>query len=178
MHQRKLIRDAVTSILIAAATAAGSKVYPTRVLPFVLPELPVISVYTLDESVDPDSANTAPRELTRTLSVVIEAMSAPGPDIDDTMDALALEIETAMHADPYLGDVCVDSLLASTEIESIEEGDREVGWMALTYSVTYRTEAPDAPTNLDDFNTAYATHNLGNDVHTDEDAEDSITVQV
>lgn len=176
MHPRKLIRDSVVSIL-SGATVAGTKVYPTRVLPFRLPELPVISVYTVDEVVDAESADTFPRELTRKISLVIEAMSAPGPNVDDTMDALALEIETAMHADSYLGETCEDSILESTDIESLELGDREVGWIALSYSVTYCANAPDFAVPTNDLNTVYATHNLGNAVHPDEDAEDSITVQ-
>ncbi len=176
MHQRQVIRDAVATAL-TGATAAGDSVFPSRVLPYVLPDLPVLSVYTPRDNVDQESATTAPRELTRELTIIVEAMSSPGPSVDDTLDDLAAEIEAAMHADPYFGDVCADSILTTTEIELIEDGEKSLGWMALTYSVTYQTQAPEAPTDLDDFEEAYATHNVGNGVDDDQAAKDSITVR-
>lgn len=179
MHQRQAIRAAVVAALLNV-TAAGTRVYPTRAIPYQASQtLPVISVYTLDEDVDSDSRSTAPRELTRNVSLTIEAWVSPGDNADNAIDALALQIETAMHADPYFGGAAADSLLTSTVTEVLEESDRQLGWLALTYEVTYRTDAPEAMAggDMDDFNTAHAVHNLGNDVHEDDQAEDEITVQ-
>lgn len=173
-HQRKTIRYAITSALMGE-TAAGARVYPTRVLPYQIRLLPVIAVYVLDE--DSDAQSTAPRELFRSLKVRIECLVAPGPNVDDSIDDLAEEVEAAMNADQYFGGACVDSELKSTAIESIEDGDREIGFVALDYLVTYRTDAYCEPVGPDDFNEANATYNLNSATHVDERAEDQIIVQ-
>lgn len=175
-HQRQVIRTAIRDLL-DGATAAGARVYATRMIPLRRAELPSICVYTLEESVTADSLNTAPRELTRELPVVIECRVAPGANVDDAMDAIALEVETAMHADPYLGGACGESILDSTIMEVAVEGDRETGFVALTYQVTYRTFAPEEPDGLDDFNTVGATQNLGGDQAAEDDTHDVFTVQ-
>jgi hypothetical protein len=175
-HQRQVIREAVRTALLGA-TAAGSRVYETRVVPNRLTELPALAVYTLQDTVDQEESNTSPRELRRELDLVIEGWVAAGTNADDAMDALALEVETAMHADPYLGGAVADSMLDSTSLEVLDEGDRFTGWFVMTYSVTYFTLAPEAPAALDDFERAGVTHDLGGDVHEDDQAEDLFTVQ-
>jgi hypothetical protein len=175
-HQRQVIRHAIRDLL-DGVTTAGTRVYATRVTPFRRNELPVISVYTLEESVTSESVNTFPRELTRELPVIIEGWVAPGDNPDDSMDALALEIETAMHADPYLDGEVAESILDSTAMEVLQKGDRLTGIVALTYQITYHTFAPVAPTDIDDFETVGATYNLGNEVHEDDDAHDVFDVE-
>lgn len=160
-HQRKEIRLAVQAALVAADTAAETRVYASRMIPFRRIDLPAIAVYTLEESsVDNDSA---PRELTRTLQLVIEAaVRATGTQIDDELDDLAEEIERAMHADETFGGKCGDSVLASTEMDLAEDGDRMIGILKLTYATTYYTYAPeDADVTLDDLETVETTYDLG-----------------
>lgn len=172
MHQRKVIRHAIRDALLGQ-TAAGLRVKATRVLSLRRSELPAIAVYTPEEAVDSDSVATAPRELTRQMPVVIEGwVSVAGEDADDAMDDLAEQIEAAMHADPYFGETVADSILDDTIMEVVQEGDRLMGFVALTYAVSYRTEAPEAPVGLDDFRTVHATHDVGG-----EPAEDQFTVQ-
>jgi hypothetical protein len=176
LHPRARIRHAVRDLL-DGATAAGGRVHATRVVPYRRADLPAISVYTLEESADPDSRLTAPRKLTRDVSLVIEGWVAPGDNVDDAMDALALEIERAMHADPYLGDSAADSLLDSTSLEALEQGDRLMGLVLMTYQVTYRTYAPEAPEDLDDFITVASANTLGGTVDESAAAQDVFTVQ-
>lgn len=166
-HQREVIRKKIRDLIVAGATVAGSRVYPSRVLPLRGIELPAIAVYTLDETVSGDSLATAPRELTRDLSVVIEAWVKAGAvtdpkveQVDDRMDELAEQIETIMHADPYLGGEAGESILTGTETEIVEEGDRTLGLLLLSYRVTYRTLAPIAPVLADDFNTIGTEYNV------------------
>jgi hypothetical protein len=175
-NERKAIRHAVRDLL-DGTTDAEDRVYASRILPLKKHTLPVITVYTLDETVDADSVNTAPRELTRNLSLVIEAWVSPGEDPDDRMDDFAQQIEDVMHADPYLGGAVGESVLESTETELLIEGDREMGLVILTYAITYRTLAPAAPEDLDDFERARVVHNLANAVHEDDRAVDEFEVQ-
>lgn len=160
-HPRQLVREAVVARLLNA-TAAGTRVTSTRVEPHKRNALPAISVYTLREPVRPESDTTAPRELTRDVKVEIAGWVSHSEalPVDVAMDDLALEIETAMDVDRYLGGAAGDSVLEDTEMQVIEDqgADPLIGIVTLTYSVTYRT----SPTTLtlDDFLRAKATHQL------------------
>ncbi len=103
VHQRTVIRHAVVALLLGQ-TAAATRVYAARQLPVRKGELPAVMVFTNRDPVDPDSADTAPRELRRRLELVIDALVAgvDGAALEDALDAIALQIETAMAADPYL----------------------------------------------------------------------------
>lgn len=174
-HPRQQIREAVKALLLNQ-TAAGSRVSETRVISYRKSELPAVSIYIPVESVEPDeSRNTAPRELTRTAQLVIEGVVQQTANVDDALDALALEIETAMHADETFGGKADDSILESTEATLTEDGDRLVGVVRLVYSVEYRTFAPEAVT-LDDFNRADIRYDKGGAVHVDNEANDKVEV--
>lgn len=172
MHPRKVIRSAVHAILLNA-TAAGTRVYKSRKVPHRKAELPVINIYTLEENIEEDSISMAPRELERNISLVLEGwVAVPDDAPDDAMDDLAEEIETAMHADFYLGDTVSDSILQSTVLDIFPDGDRLMGMVALVYSVTKRSIVPTPPDNLDDFERAGVTHNASGAI-----AEDLVTVE-
>jgi len=180
-HQRQLIRQAVKDLLVVANTAAGANVTTTRVLPYRQGELPAISVYTLGETVELEEDNAVnPRELKRLLELEIAGWVVPTAIIsaDDAMDDLAYEIETAMHADPFFGGLVGDSVLESTEMAIKGEGDTLMGIVTLTYAVTYRTMAPEAPTALVDFLRTKATHDLVGGVSDTVPAVDEFTVQI
>lgn len=181
LHQCKVIRDTVVALLVGK-TAAESRVVASRKNAYKKNELPAISVYTLEETVDRESRNTAPRELTRDLKVEIAGWVFHAPDgslVDDAMDALKLEIETVMYADPFLGGAAGDSLLEGTVWGLRNEGDVPMGLVVLTYSVTYRTLAPEAPDidSLDDFITADTLYQPPGVPADGEVAHDTILVQ-
>lgn len=160
-HQRELIRHAVVTLLTGANTAAGSRVVGTRVEPHQQRLLPAISVYTLSESVDQDSALRSPIELTRELKLEITAWVAHADafPVDDAMDDLAEQIEAAMASDYYIAGTVADQILESTEMQVVEDDGRSdplVGIVTLTYAITYRTVPADMGVGLDDFLTVNA----------------------
>lgn len=160
VHQRRAIRDAVVAALATADTAAETRVFPTRMVPWQRIGLPAIAVYTTSET--SDDQQSAPRELKRTLQLRVDAVLEQSDDVDDAIDALALEIERAMHADPSFGDKCSDSTLVSTEIEIGEAGNRPVGALGLVYRATYYTDAPAAAdVTLDDLSTVDVKTSIG-----------------
>ena len=163
-HPRQQIREAVVAAL-TGATAAGSRVYPTRWIANRRSEMPVISVSITDEPVD-DNGDSAPREYFRRPSILVEAFvgEVAGTDVDDTVDDLATEIETAMDVDRFFGGVLSDSRLETTTINVDTEGDRLTGRLAITYAGLYFTY-PDAAqsASLDEFETVQAEHDLGAD---------------
>jgi hypothetical protein len=177
LHPRQVVIDAVIARL-TGATVAGSRVEDTRVELYAPGELPAISVYALREPVRPDSAGMAPRELTRDVKVEIVGQVAhtAALPVGKAMNAIALEIETAMDTDQYLGGAAGDSILEDTEMEVRDEGDPLVGVVALTYSVTYRT-SPAAPGDLDDLLRVGATYELVGGVADTVPASDLVTVQ-
>jgi hypothetical protein len=152
-HQRQIIREAVQAALIGH-TDAGTRVSETRMEPLKVSELPAVSVYSENEVVSPDSKNTAPRELARDLDLAVVGWVRATADVDDALDALALQIERVMHADSTFGGVASDSLLSSTETGIKVDGDRPMGAVKMVYTVRYYTYAPEAAdTVLDDLKT-------------------------
>lgn len=159
-HPRQLARDAVVALL-TNATAAGARVSSTRVEPYRDNELPAISVYTLHEIIRDGADTASPRELTRDVKLEIAGWVRRRADypVDVAMDDLALQIETAMDTDRYLGGAAGESVLEGTEMDPDPQGgDPLVAVITLTYSVTYRTSPSDSA--LDDFLRAKATHQL------------------
>lgn len=175
LHHRTIVRRAVRDLL-KGKTSAGQKVDTTRIDTWRDNELPAISVYTTVEDVDDASTETAPRELKRQVDVEIVGAVGASDRMDDAMDALALEIETVMHADPFLGDVASDSILTGTEANVHNEGKRLIGLVVLTYQVTYRTIAPE-PQELDDFVTADTRTRVDGVTDPNQDAHDIVVVQ-
>lgn len=179
-HPRKLVRDAVTALL-TNATAAATRVFPTRIDPIRNSKLPAIAVYTPSEEIVPEKSDTAPRELHRIVKLEIVGFveHTSAVPADDAMDAIAEQIEAAMDANRYLGGAAGDSVLESTLMQIREEDGRSdplVGMVTLTYAVEYRTQPIVGA--LDDFLTGTAEHRIvGALVGDTVPADDEFTVQ-
>lgn len=171
-HPRKLIRQAVVAQLLAASTSASVRVYATRMIPHQRTALPAVAVYTPDESVDPNAPNTSPRELERVVQLVVEGCVSGDAAVDDVLDDFAEELEAAVDVDRTFGGTANDCTGPSTRTELVVDGDRTVGLVELTYSVTYHTFAPLTVPTPDAFLEANIHHNLGGAVHPDNQAED------
>lgn len=172
-HQRQNIRKAIIAQLVAANTAAGAKVFATKRTPWRKGDLPGISVYTLREPVDPESARTAPRELERNLQVKIEGALQLAEGIDDALDALADQIERAVDRDETFGGTASDAVLTDTVLVIDPEAEQPVGSVVLTYTVTYYTRPSDAldPATVADLKTVDVKTRLGG---TADPAEDKL----
>lgn len=136
-HPRQEIREAVVARLLDA-TRAQSRVYPTREVPWRRTELPAIAVYALSEGAD---SSRIPGDYVRTVAVAILACVSVSDKVDDELDAIALEIETAIATDTTFGGKAVDAYLTETVIEVTEEQGRPLGAVRLTYDVRYQTSA-------------------------------------
>ena len=173
-HLRQAIRAAVVAALVGQ-TPAGARVIGTRFVPWRPVELPGIGVYTLRERVEEDSRQTAPRELERRLELAIEACVKADEEIDDNLDALALSIERVLHADPTLGGLVSDLVLAQTEVDVLEGADQPIGVIRLVYEVWYFTGAPEAAdVALDDLKTVDVHHDLSAGQELDDQAHDVV----
>ncbi len=185
LHERAQLRAAAILQLIGAegslpsityATAAGARVTSSRRAPNDTDELPCISVYTDSEQIDPASQNTNPRELKRRPVLAIEAwVKVPaGGDVDAALDAIALEIETAMDGDDTLDDTASESILESTETGVKLDGARPMGCIRLEYATVYRTDLRIAEPE-DDFDEAATDYSLnGEQPDEDDQAHDLV----
>lgn len=177
-HERKLLRDAVAAQLVAAATSAGSRVELSRMGPLKASELPAICVYTNSETVE--EVSRAPRVLTRAVELEVEGWVEvdAGENVDDALDALALEIEEAMDTDPEHDSCALSSILTATEYGVSPKGAKPMGCVRLTYAVEYesplRVEA--AGENFDTANVKI--EDVGapeGDLHATNQPEDNVT---
>lgn len=182
-HERQTIRHAAKAALEAAAVVEDGHLFTSRKVAWRKRDLPAVALYAVDENVDPDSAASAPRELVRRLQLVVEGAieattPAPNNALDDALDALALKIEKALDADTTLSGACGDMVLASTSLDMLEDGEKSIGVVTLTFAVTYRSWAPEQEDGeLSDFKAASIRTSLNGDQAEDDQAEDDVVLQ-
>ena len=143
-HLRQQIRERVATT-VTGLTTTGARVYQSRVYPMADANLPGLLVYSTSESSEPDVMTSGNRTLFRELEIVIEGYAKATSNLDDTLDLISDEIETAIAADRTVNSLARDATLASTAITLIGEGEKPLGVVTLTYRVTYRNamNAPD-----------------------------------
>ena len=140
-HQRQKIREAIVNILIDR-TDAKKFVKPNFTAPIFIEDLPAILIYTRSEDIEEFSIS--PRELKRTMQLVIEIVSAGTNDINlqDQLDTISEQVEQLLSQDDTLDCTVEDIILNSVEFEFIDEGNKPTGSARLIYSVIYLTEMP------------------------------------
>lgn len=145
-HARQQIREAAAGI-VTGLTTTGSNVYQSRAYALGTSELPCLLVYTNTEEVVGPQTIGSPRRIERDLELVIQGIHRNETGLDDRLDTIASEVETAIAADPTLGLNVVDTLLARTDIEYDVETDKPIGSVILRFIVRYIT-AETAPDTL------------------------------
>lgn len=176
-HPREDIRKAIASVIIAANTAAGSKVYASRVIQIKDDTLPCILVYTNTEEVS--ISQESPREYGRALKVVVDVHAKADKSLDDVLDDLSLEVENVLMQDHKLGDLVCDVVLTGVEVTLSGEGDAPIGSCAMTYEVTYNTYAVADATeenNVTDFEKTGVEWDQPDHAEGDIDAQDEFTI--
>jgi len=142
-HLRRQIRERAATTLTGLATT-GSNVFQSRIYPLATAALPGITIYTNAESVSV-SLPGATRGLYRDLELIVEGYAAVSSDIEDTLDQIGKEVETAMAGDIGLNNLASDSYLTSVEVTFSGDGEKPAGVIRHIYTVIYRNEenAPD-----------------------------------
>lgn len=144
-HARTQIRQAVVALL-NGNTEAGNRVFSSRVHPLDDAKLPALLVYTPQENIGERSMQR-PRTQQRQLQLAVEGYLKARGDIDAEADALALEVEQLIAADPTLAGLVKDIMLESTATQLSGEGERPVAVITLTFAVLYcvKENAPQTP---------------------------------
>lgn len=141
-HARQQIREAIAAAVTGLAST-GNRVYQSRLYALRDPDLPCLLVNTDDEDIAPLTLH-GPAQLERDLQVQVRGVAKVAANLDDTLDTLAAEVETA------LGNTTLSGLVRTLTLESIrvefDDGlDKPVGVIALGYRASYFTVA-NAPT--------------------------------
>ena len=135
-HRRQSIRDAVVALV--TGLPSGATVTTGRVHPAAVAALPTIDVSTPEETSESLVDGTSHRQLTVAVNI-----RSDGATYYDELDAIALDVESAVSADRDLGGLVDDIKVESTSTE--ESGDMEtpVGLMALLFTCAYSVDVTD-----------------------------------
>lgn len=142
-HVRTIIRNAAIAALTGLVTS-GSRVYPSRLLPLRDTDLPCLLITTNDEEIDGADVHAVLFERQLTLSVRCAAKVSGV--LDDTLDTMIAEVETAISAHVFVQAKSVS--LKSIRIDMDDSMDKPVGIAELSYVVTYYTAAGSPETAL------------------------------
>ncbi len=135
-HVRKQIRDAIETAVTGLATT-GANVFGSRVYPIEVSTLPCLAVYTSEESIEHLTMNRGSRETQRVLNVVVAGVAQAAANLDDTLDTIIKEVETAIAADPTLGGIARDCMLTEIAIEMDASGEKPTGTARMTWTTVY-----------------------------------------
>ncbi len=151
-HIRHQIREAARADLTGLPTT-GPRVWTARVRRLVPAEMPGLIIRILDE----DAAWDAMGAIARNGRLLVEGY-APGNDgLEDVLDTIGLEVETAIYAaPPALGPLLmnIDPPATQIRIEEPEAGAdgramaRRTGTIRMLFGVTYRTPEGDPSTQI------------------------------
>ena len=129
-HARQTIREAAAT-RVTSLTTTGANVFQSRMVPQTT-ALPCLLVATNDEEIIPGTIGTI---VERHLDLVITGVAKAASNVDDTLDTIAAEVETAMASFTYRNE------LTRLEVDFDEALDKPAGRLMLTYRVTYLTAA-------------------------------------
>jgi hypothetical protein len=140
-HNRKAIRDRIVTVC-TGLTTTSTRVHKSRLYPLASGKLPALAIYALNES--SEQATIGASKYHRLLDVAIDAMAEANANIDDTLDLICEEVETAIGADRTLNGLAKETILISTDIELSGDGEKPVGIARMIFRVTYRTSVSNA----------------------------------
>ena len=145
-HVRQQIREAFGTACSGLSTT-GTNVFQTRVYPLETGALPGLCIYTTSESISDvvGEIGGAARLVSRALSVRVEGYARASSNLDDTLDTISAEVETAVANSSTIDGLITDMELSSTDV-SFTEGDREIGVITLDFAVVYTTAFNDPQT--------------------------------
>jgi len=140
-HVRRQIREAAAAAVTGLATT-GSKVFQSRIYPLRDADLPCLLISTDDEQIESDNV-TDDRPQRRTLTLTIKGVAKATADLDDTLDAIAEQVEPVLIGN-LLGNKLKDCTLSSIHIDLDDSLDKPVGIITLQFQTIYFT-SPAAP---------------------------------
>ena len=140
-HVRQQVRERAGTIL-TGLSLTGSNVFESRLYPLIDADLPCILITTDGEEI---IESTISGVVQRSILLNIAIKDKLTTDLDDRIDAISIEIETAIANDTSA--IFRHSALVDVEIELDPDGDQPIGTAKLLYRVQAFT-APNDPETL------------------------------
>ncbi len=142
-HLHKQIRSAVVTALTGLATS-GTRVYANRLNPLPDATQPALLV-TLDSEQADGLTVHQPQVQERTLTLSVSAVAKATSALDDTLDQMSKEVETALAAGITVGSQNLPAYYTGMSFEDAE-GDKPVGVKRMSFTIPYTamSNAPDA----------------------------------
>ena len=136
-HVRKSIRDNITTTLTGLATT-GLNVFQTRFFPLAETKLPALCIYSRTEASE-YSTMTVPRTVLHECEFTVEAYVKATSGVEDTIDAIGVEVAEALAADVTRNSLAKDTRVTDFAVDFNAEGDQPVGIATFTVIVDYAT---------------------------------------
>lgn len=130
-HVRKQLRDAVVTALTGLATT-GANAFGARVYPLQDDELPALRIFTASEDALASTIHV-PALIERAVHLVVEGVAKATADLDDTLDAIGLEVETALAPGMVLGSRTIALTYSGCGIELSGEGEKVTGSISMRF---------------------------------------------
>lgn len=143
-HVRKQIRDRVASVLASGVTLVSGRVYQNRVYPLHEAQLPAITVYSGSETVEPFTMGNM--TASRVVEINVDIYNAAVTALDDAIDAIAVQVETAIGNDFTVNGLAKSITLQSVALEYSGDAQTPLGVARLVYAAHYVTSISDAET--------------------------------
>ena len=144
-HVRQQIREAVV-VLVTSLTTTGANVFDSRIRPLEQSKLPCLLVYAQNEEVEYLTMTLGTRRQDRRLEIIVEGVAQDLTQIEDTLDTIAKEVETAIAGDVTLGGLAKETRLEDTELSIDGQCEKPLGRVQMTFTVDYQT-LENAPTS-------------------------------
>lgn len=141
-HLHKQIRGAVVTKL-TGLTTSGSRIYANRLAPLPDATSPSLLV-TLDEERATGLTIHQPQAQERELSLSVAAVAKAASSLDDTLDLMSKEVETALASGITVGGKTLQVFYTGMSFEDVQS-DKPVGVKRMTFSIpfTAMSNAPD-----------------------------------
>jgi len=138
-HLHRQIVEAVASALTGLPTS-GPRVYSNRRHPMQDAHLPGLRIFLGSETAEPITVS-ADTILERDLSLIVEACAKASTDVDQVLDAMSLEVESALADGVTVSGKRVQTLYSGMEMELDESLEKPVGVKRMTFSCVFRAAA-------------------------------------
>lgn len=141
-HLHTQIRNAIKAKVTSLATT-GARVYANRLHPLRDADLPALLITCDTEAVELLTAH-APAMQLRKLDVLVDGVAKASTALDDTLDQISLEVETALAAGITVGGQVLYPVYSGGEFRD-ETLEKPVGVKSMRFSVQFSamSNAPD-----------------------------------
>lgn len=134
-HARQQIRGAVVDAIKSAVAEVDNRVYPNRVKVLADIHLPAVCVYTMNETQERLSNEV----VQRSVDINIECVVKESDTYDNTLDDIAVGVETALKNVSNAGTVVQYINPVSHEITMQIEGEKPIAKLTILAQAVYTT---------------------------------------